>query len=69
MTSHQRLSRATRLALPAGRCSLVMRSCALVALWLALAAPALRSQQAEPYPGLDAYVARAMRRDVRARSS
>jgi CubicO group peptidase (beta-lactamase class C family) len=38
-----------------------MRSCALVALWLALAAPALRSQQAEPYPGLDAYVARAMK--------
>jgi CubicO group peptidase (beta-lactamase class C family) len=43
-----------------GLCSFMMRPCALAAVWLTLAAPALRSQQAEPYPGLDAYVTRAM---------
>ena len=35
--------------------------CRLLTAWLVLATPALRAQQAEPYPGLDAYVTRAMK--------
>jgi CubicO group peptidase (beta-lactamase class C family) len=41
--------------------SFLMRLSALLAVWLVLATPALRSQQPEPYPGLDAYVNRAMK--------
>jgi len=50
-----------RFSFRVGGRALLMRSCALVAVALALTAPALRSQQAEPYPGLDAYVTRAMK--------
>lgn len=39
--------------------SFLSRLSTLIAMWLVLATPALRSQQAEPYPGLDAYVTRA----------
>jgi CubicO group peptidase (beta-lactamase class C family) len=44
-----------------GLCSLTMRASVLATVSLTLAAPTLRSQQAEPYPGLDAYVTRAMK--------
>lgn len=37
-----------------------MLPCALIVVGLTLSASVLRSQTAEPYPGLDAYVARAM---------
>ncbi len=41
-------------------CTVVMRSCCIIILDVTLAASALRAQQVEPYPGLGAYVTRAM---------
>jgi CubicO group peptidase (beta-lactamase class C family) len=42
-------------------CSVTMRACVLAAMCLTLLSSPLQSQRAEPYPGLDAYVARTMK--------